>query len=78
MKGDEHLYVGSAKNILSRISDPEHGSFRTALCEADCVFVNMKKSEKYARDDEAREITRTLPRLNISGKSKIRAPHENL
>jgi hypothetical protein len=72
----ENLYIGSAKNVLNRISDPNHESFRMGLCEAQWMRVDMKKSEKWARDDEGREIAIWKPRLNKTGKNNFRPYHE--
>ena len=67
-KDREHLYIGSAKNILARISDESHESFRQSLCEADWITFYMAKFELDARGKEAYEIALHQPRYNIRGK----------
>ncbi len=69
-RGNNSLYIGSARNVLARISDESHESFRQSLCEADWVSFIMAKSEAAARDVEAFDIALREPKYNIRGKSK--------
>lgn len=66
----EVLYIGSAKNLLARVSDPTHESLREAFKAKDCrLLMSICKSEKHARDVEAMLISAYQPTLNIAGKS---------
>lgn len=69
-KDKECLYVGSAKNVMARISDESHDSFRMALCQATQVMVKMSPTEHDARHFEARMIAVRQPKYNKVGKSK--------
>jgi excinuclease UvrABC nuclease subunit len=64
------LYIGSAKNILARIADETHLSFRQALTEAQGAWVSiiLAKSEKHAREMEAYYISLHQPKYNKIGK----------
>jgi excinuclease UvrABC nuclease subunit len=67
----EVLYIGSAKNLLARISEPMHGSLREAFKFKDCrLLMTLCKSEKHARDVESMLISAYKPTLNIAGKSE--------
>ena len=61
------LYVGSAKNILHRISCPDHDSLRAALLLADQIEIYPTISEQVARHKEAQMILRKKPQLNKTG-----------
>lgn len=66
----EILYIGSAKNVLARISDPSHSSLREAFMAENCrLLISICKSEKHARDAESMLIAAYNPKLNIVGKS---------
>src|SRR5260221_4281866 len=62
----EVLYIGSAKNLLARISEPAHDSLREAFKFTDCrLLITLCKSEKHARDVESMLIAAYKPTLNI-------------
>lgn len=64
----ELLYIGSAKNILARISEASHGSLRRAFEVKDCrLLIIACKSEKHARKVESDLILAYRPKFNIAG-----------
>lgn len=70
----EILYVGSAKNILARISDPAHSALRKAMAvggEQLRIMFLICRSEAHARDVEAQLISQWQPKFNVAG---IRKP----
>jgi hypothetical protein len=69
-KGKEPLYIGSAKNVLARISTDRHQVVRQCLAEADWIEIFVYRSEIDARDDEAKLIGLWQPTHNIQGKSR--------
>ena len=65
---DEPLYVGSAKNILHRISHPKHNQLRLALAEATRIEFYYSGDESWARQYEAQRILELQPKYNRTGK----------
>jgi excinuclease UvrABC nuclease subunit len=65
---DEALYVGSAKNLMHRISHPRHEQLRRALKEATRIEFDYHAHEQHARDFEARKIVELQPKYNRIGK----------
>lgn len=65
---DEPLYVGSAKNIMHRISHPKHKQLRLALQEATRIEFDYSGDERWARRTEARKIIELQPKYNQTGK----------
>jgi excinuclease UvrABC nuclease subunit len=65
---NEPLYVGSAKNIMHRISHPKHEQLRAALREATKIEFDYAHSEHWAREYEARRIIELQPKYNRTGK----------
>ena len=61
------LYVGSAKNIIGRISEESHESFRKAVAEGTSLDLVFAKSEAHARDLEAQYIRILSPKYNVRG-----------
>lgn len=67
---DGHLYIGSSKHGMSRISDETHASLREALKVPNSrLIVVCCKSEMHARDLEAEWIMTYQPKLNKVGKT---------
>jgi len=64
----ETLYVGSAKNILAGVSDPNHKSLREAMKRPTVrLMIGACSSEKRARRLELELIHDLQPTLNIVG-----------
>lgn len=61
------LYVGMAKNILARISDNAHASFRSAIKEAHIIQVILAKSVAHAQGLETELIQKMQPKYNVRG-----------
>lgn len=67
----EWLYIGSAQNIMRRISDDGHTSLRIAMSKSEAeLVVFLCRSEMHARTMESDLIAQTMPTLNIIGKSE--------
>jgi hypothetical protein len=64
----ETLYVGMAKNVLVRIADESHSAVRSALKEADQLFVILASGEAHARGIETELIRSRQPKYNVRGK----------
>lgn len=69
-KGKQALYIGSAKNLLARMSEESHGSFKKALDEADWIEVIVGLTEMQAREIELLLIAAHQPTYNVVGKNK--------
>lgn len=78
-KENEALYVGSAKNVMHRISHPKHEQLRLAMAEAtkiefDCEYDTFHDPRdpglnmRMVRDEEARKILELQPKYNRTGK----------
>lgn len=65
---DQALYVGSAKNIMHRISHPKHSQLRLAIAEATRIEFDYSHNERWARDWEAKKILELQPKYNRTGK----------
>lgn len=61
------LYVGMAKNVLARISDNAHASFRSAIKEAHIIQVILAKSVAHAQGLETELIQKMQPKYNVRG-----------
>lgn len=65
----EVLYVGMARNLLSRISSPDHEAVLSSLKEpVEQVIMIPCKSEAHARDVETSTIRLHQPKYNLRGK----------
>jgi excinuclease UvrABC nuclease subunit len=62
------LYVGSAKNILHRISHPKHGQLRLAMEAATRIEFEYFDTEREAREHESNKIHDLQPEFNRTGK----------
>ena len=65
---DEALYIGSAKNILHRISHPKHAQLRRALAEGTRIEFKYTETERDARGIEKRMIWDFQPKYNTACK----------
>jgi excinuclease UvrABC nuclease subunit len=66
-RGDEALYVGSAKNIMHRISHPKHGQLKLALAAATRIEFQYCVDEEECRREEWLKIIMLKPKYNRTG-----------
>ena|SRR6202790_864818 len=63
------LYVGMAKNVLARMTDPAHAGLEQAFKEPiEQIFIMLARSEAHARQMEADYIRLHQPKYNQRGK----------
>jgi excinuclease UvrABC nuclease subunit len=63
-RGDEALYVGSSRRLISRISNPNHEAATRSLDECTNITIQICKTELEARELEQEFICLLKPRYN--------------
>src|ERR1700676_4852668 len=63
-KGQEALYVGSSRRLISRISNPNHEAANKSMNECTSINIQICKNELEARELEQEFIWHLKPRYN--------------